>query len=327
MERLGDLGERSWWIRLLPPAWFAGFDDALAGSGAAESWLLAGLAVLGTGLVLWLAFAKLAASYESGLQTLGETVSQRRQAPSRRWIDALLDRPPLRWWLHDPVVRASFLLTTAYLVRDRDVKLRVYPSLAPFLILPVLFLVGRGEREGLALSGFEIAFAGGYLGLVPLLGVSMLRYSQRWQAADVFHCAPIAGPAPLCHGTRRAVLCWLTLPLVATFAVLSWLLAGDSAILLLLLPGMIALPTFSLVPCLGGAAIPLSQPSDEAKSAGRGLTMIAAVMVSMAISGLATMAWWAGWFWWLVIVESIVAVGLNRVMVRSIAALRWSSLE
>lgn len=32
----------SWWIGLLPPAWFAGFDDALAGGGAPGSWLFRG---------------------------------------------------------------------------------------------------------------------------------------------------------------------------------------------------------------------------------------------------------------------------------------------
>ena len=37
-------GVRTWWIALLPPAWFAGFDDALAGSAAKGSWVLAALA-------------------------------------------------------------------------------------------------------------------------------------------------------------------------------------------------------------------------------------------------------------------------------------------
>jgi hypothetical protein len=325
--RLADVGERSWWMVLLPPAWFAGVNDALAGSGARESWLLAGLAVLGTGLVLWLAFEKLARDYGAGLQALGETISRQPRKPSQRWINALTDRPPLRWWLRDPVVRSSFVLTTAYLARDRDVKLRVYPSLAPFLIFPVIFLMNPDGGEAAAGGGFGIAFAGGYLGLVPLLGVSMMRYSQRWQAADIFRCAPIAGPAQLCHGVRRAVLCWLTLPLVLMFGVVCWLMQGNSAPLLMLLPGVIALPIFALVPTLRGEAVPLSQPGDEAKSVGRGLTMMAAVMISMAISGLAMLAWWGGWFWWFVGIESIVVVGLHWLMCKQLEKARWSSLE
>jgi ABC-2 type transport system permease protein len=40
---LARLNVQSWWVCLLPTAWFAGFDDALAGSGARSSWLLAAL--------------------------------------------------------------------------------------------------------------------------------------------------------------------------------------------------------------------------------------------------------------------------------------------
>jgi hypothetical protein len=324
--RLADGGERSWWIGLLPPAWFAGMDDALAGSRRLESWVFAGLAVLATGLVLWLALEKLARDYGAGLQLLRETATRRAGRPSRRWMVALVDRPPLRWWLRDAVERESFLLATAYLVRDRDVKLRVYPSLAPFLILPVVFLMGpRGhDQSG---SEFGIAFAAGYLGLVPLLGVNMLRYSQQWQAADIFYCAPLAGPAPLCHGARRAVLCWLTLPVVLAFAGLCWLMSGYSTQLVLLLPGVIALPVFSLVPSLRGAAVPLSQPGEEVKAAGRGLTMLTAVMISMGISGLANVAWWHGWFWLILGIELVIVTGLHWTMCRVMANARWSSLE
>ena len=125
-ENFAGAGKIAWWIGLLPPAWFAGLDDALAGSGSRGSWLLAALAVIGTALVLWLAFDKLARGYETGLQSLHETVSTPTRAGNRRrWIDVLVDQPPLSWWLRDPVTRAAFLLTAAYLARDRDVKLRV----------------------------------------------------------------------------------------------------------------------------------------------------------------------------------------------------------
>jgi ABC-2 type transport system permease protein len=137
VDHVLNVGEVSWWINLLPPAWFAGFDDAFSGSAMFGSWLLAALAVGITALVLWIAFDKLARDYETGLQALNETVSTRgKKRSQRRWLDRLVNVPPLRWWLRDPVARASFLLTAAYLVRDRDVKLRVYPGIAPILIIP-----------------------------------------------------------------------------------------------------------------------------------------------------------------------------------------------
>ena len=82
--------------------------------------------------------------------------------------------PPLRWWLRDSVSRAAFLLTAAYLVRDRDMKLRVYPGLAPMLVMPILFLVqDHGRRRRRRVGG---RFAGVFLGLVPVLGLTLVQY-------------------------------------------------------------------------------------------------------------------------------------------------------
>jgi ABC-2 type transport system permease protein len=319
----------TWWVGLLPPAWFAGFDDVLGGEARPGSWLLALLGLAATGAVAKLAFGKLARDYQAGLQTLSEAVPPRRPrgAPRRRLIDVLVHAPPLRWWLREPVARASFLLSWAYLVRDRDVKLRVYPGIAPLFVMPFIFLIQDPGGRGSAGSGFGVAFAGAYLGLAPLLGVNLLRYSQQWAAADVFRAAPLPGPAALSHGARRAVLVLFTMPLLAVFGVLSMLMAGDPARLLLLLPGLIMVPLYALVPCLGGKAVPLSAPTEEAKSAGRGLTMIGVMMVSMALAGLAAWAWAGNWFGAFLLAESVAAgllyVGLRQLVTRA----RWSPME
>ena len=96
-------------------------------------------------------------------------------------------------------------------LRDRDVKLRIYPSLAPMLAMPLIFLFQERGQDGPSLG---VAFAGAYLGLIPLLGLNLLQYSQHWKAADIFRAAPMPGPARLCDGARQAVLCWLTVPVL-----------------------------------------------------------------------------------------------------------------
>jgi hypothetical protein len=319
----------SWWIGLLPPSWFAGLDDAVAGRGAVSSWVLAAFGVTATATVLWLAFGKLAQDYQTGLQTISEATAVRpNQGARRRWFTALVNKPPLRWWLRDSVSRASFLLAAAYLTRDRETKLRIYPGLAPMLVMPIIFLIkDPGRGAGVDGSGFGIAFTGGYLGLIPLLALNLLRYSQQWQAADLFRVAPLPGPAALCHGARRAILCFLTLPLLVLFGLLAWLVARDSSHLPLLLPGLIALPIYSLIPCLGGKALPLSVPAEEGKSAGRALNMVGVMVVSMVLSGIAIWAWAANWFGWLLLAESIVVVALYAILRASLAATRWPPLE
>ncbi|HAB15919.1 MAG TPA: hypothetical protein PLX89_20745 [Verrucomicrobiota bacterium] len=322
-----SFGVGSWWVFLLPPAWLAGIDDALAGSGARSSWVLAAVGLTATAIVLGLAFGRLAGDYEKGLQMLNEAAPTRtRGRPGRRPLDYLVKIPPLRWWLRDPVARASFRLTAAYLVRDREVKLRVYPGLAPMLVMPLIFLIPH-RNSGSGFNAFGVCFTGAYLGLVPLLALQMVTFSQQWSASDIFRAAPVSGPAALCHGARQAVLLLVTLPVIILFALVAWAFVGATSDLALLLPGLIALPVYALIPCLGGNAVPFSVPSEEAKSASRGLSMIGVMVVSMAGAGVALWAWSSGWFEWFLLGESVAVIGLYIGMRRAVQSARWSSME
>jgi hypothetical protein len=232
--------------------------------------------------------------------------------------------PPFRWWLQDPVTRATFLLLGAYLGRDRDVKLRVYPGLAPMLVMPMVLLL---QDHSPGSSGFGVAFAGSYLGLIPLLAMGLLRHSQQWQASDLFRFAPLPGPALFCHGLRRAVLALLVLPALGWVVLLAWVIRGDLSHLPLLLPGVIALPVYSMIPCLRGKAVPFSLPTEEAKSATRGLSMIGFVFVSMGVAGLAIWSWSGGWFSRFLAVELLLAIGIYLTLRLSVTTARWPSLE
>jgi hypothetical protein len=316
--------DSSWWFMLLPPTWFAGFDDALAGSHARLSWVFGLTALVATGMVLWLAFGKLADTYERGLQKLEQTVTKPKSAKKRRrWLTWLITMPPLGWWSREPVSRAAFLLTTAYLIRDRDVKLRVYPGIAPMLIFPFLFLFQNGAGMG----SLGIALCGGYLGLIPLIAMSMLQYSQQWQASDIFRVAPMRGPAAIYHGARRTVLLFITLPILLILGLLVSLVLGLNGEMLLLLPGVIALPVYSMVPGIFGRAIPLSTPIEEAKSAKRGVKMLLALMISMFISAIASTAWSHGWFWPFLAAEILLVIAVYAAMRLVLANLRWKPAE
>ena len=195
LDHVLNVGESSWWIGLLPPAWFAGLDDALAGSaawlpGCWRRWR-------------WRPPPWCCGSPSANWRRITRAACRRSTKPfpraskadgRRRWLDRLVNVPPLSWWLRDPVARASFLLTAAYLVRDRDVKLRVYPGLAPMLIIPFVFLLREPPPRLPDDRVSACPSAGVYLGMVPLLGLQMLQYSQQWQAADIFRAAPMPGP-------------------------------------------------------------------------------------------------------------------------------------
>jgi ABC-2 type transport system permease protein len=192
-------------------------------------------------------------------------------------------------------------------------------------VIPFVFLFqSKGQATQ---SGLGVAFTGGYLGLVPMLGLNLLQYSQQWQASDLFRSAPMAGPAQLCHGARRAVLVFLTAPMLLLFGVVAFAFRDRVGDVSLVLPGLIALPLYSLIPCLGGKGVPLSRPADEAKSAGRGLTMAGVVVISMLLGFAAMVAVSRGWLYWLILCEAAV-VGVVYGLIRSsLGRVRWGSLE
>lgn len=323
------LGMDAWWFNLLPPAWFAGLDDLIAGSGGLRAGLLALVGIALTALVAWLALGRMARHYETGLQVLGETAPTMpaAQQTSRRWLAALVHSPLLSWWLRNPVQRAAFTLVSSYLVRDRDVKLRVYPGLAPMLVMPIALLMPVGRHGASMMGSFGVAFCGAYMGMIPLFALSLLQYSQQWQAGDVFRAAPILGPAQLCAGARQAVTCFITVPLVVLFSVLIWFLPHEDGELALLLPGLISLPVFTLSPHLGGRAVPFSKSGEEARSARRGLDLFGMMLASIGLSFLSTWSWLMHWFPWFLLGEILLATLAYTLMRASLARTPWASME
>jgi hypothetical protein len=323
---LSQMDLHTWWIVLLPPAWFAGLDDTVAGPGGASSWILAALALVATALVLWVAFGRLAQGYTLGLQSLSESVaSPARRGPGRRWTEVLVDSPPLAWLLRDPAERAAFSLSLAYLLRDREVKLRVYPGTVSLLVVPLASILTNRTLPGG--GGFMIAFGSSILGLVPMTATKLLQYSQQWQAADLFRMVPVAGPAPFCRGATRAVQCVMTVPFFLVFVAIALTTRTHPGQWLLLLPGLISLPVYSMIPSSDGEAVPLSRPGDEARSASRGLVMMGATLVSVVIAALAWWCWRIGWFWEFMGIETGLAVFLYWGMRRDMLKVTWSSIE
>jgi hypothetical protein len=192
------------------------------------------------------------------------------------------------------------------------------------LVFPFIFLFQTNGSHG---GGFGLAISGVYVGMIPLMGLNLLQFSQQWQAADVFRVAPIIGPASLCNGARRAVLLLLTLPLLLVFVGVALALKPNFNQLIMLLPGLVALPVYAILPSRMSGVVPLSKPTEEAKSAGRGLWMFLSMMLSFGLAGLAVFARSEGWFWQFLLVETVCAAGLYAAMRQSLARMRWESME
>ncbi|WP_395744112.1 hypothetical protein [Prosthecobacter sp.] len=310
----------SGWMLALPPLWFGALDALISGSTFAPStlWLPAGLAVAATAVTSWLALEKLGGAYGQGLMNLNEAAGtvKERTKPRGVWLAAMVRMPPLRWWLGDAVERESFKLTTAYLFRDREIKLRLYPGIAPMLIMPLIMLFSGGRGRGAAEAGMMIqGFATCFLGMVSLQALMFLGCSEHWRASAFFHVAPLRHWTPLFHGARKAVLCWLSFPVLLLQTGLMCGLQRSWTPLMLSLPAVLFLPTFSLVTGLVGQWLPLAKPSEEVKNTAAGCLMMAGSMIAAGvIGGLSSWMWHTGHFGLFLAGEAVVMLGATVLM-------------
>jgi len=322
------------WLLALPPVWFGALDALIGGTSFNSStlWPPAALGLLATGLTSWLALEKLGSAYGQGLMNLNEssgTVKDSKK-PRGRWLDALVKLPPLSWWLRDPVERHAFKLTAAYLMRDREVKLRLYPGIAPMLIMPIFmtFTGGRGGKSAFDATTMLQGFATCFLGMVPMQAMMFLGCSEHWRASAFFHTAPLPHWTPLFHGSRKAVLACLTFPVLILQTAILCGMQRSPAPLTLSLPAVLFLPAFSLVTGVIQQWLPLSKPSEEVKNTASGCLMMAGTMAAAGIvGGLASWMWHIGYFWPFLVIEAVVMFGASFLMKHLMRDTPWVAMK
>ncbi|WP_395739126.1 hypothetical protein [Prosthecobacter sp.] len=321
MDALKNFEHFSAWMLALPPVWFGALDALLGGStlSPASLALPAAFAVIVTAVTSWLALEKLGGAYGQGLMHLNEAAgaTKERRKPRGVWLAAFVKLPLLRWWLRDPVEREAFKLTTAYLFRDREVKLRLYPGIAPMIIMPlvVLFSAGKDRAEMPAMPMMAQGFATCFLGMVALQAMMFLGCSEHWRASAFFHVAPLRHWTPLYHGARKAVLCCLSFPVLILQTALVCGLQRSWEPLMLSLPAVVFLPAFSLLTGLTGQWLPFSKPSEDIKNTSAGCLMMAVSMIAAGIvGGLSSWMWHIGHFWSFLAGESVLMIGAGVLM-------------
>jgi hypothetical protein len=317
------------YLLVAPPAWFASIDATLgADVTALEPRICAVLALLATLVLAWLAVGKLSTSYSDVAPRRGDArAAEEHDAPRRELRAKPRGRtwnPIASLWLRDPVEHGAFRLASAYLRRDREVKLRLFPQLGVF----VMFIAMQAmERHGHSIF-MPIAMLG-FAGTMPLVAIDSLRMSSHHAAADLFRYAPLRDAASLFHGVRKASIVFAQAPLIALSLVMLALGAnGDRDPLELALPLLLVMPTVSLLPGAFGAFLPLSQPPRRGEQSSRNVGVSFAMTLFMfAPLGLAYLARELGVWWIMIGVEIVAVVIAHRWLMRLIEKRPMRSIE
>jgi ABC-2 type transport system permease protein len=282
-----------WYYLLYPPAWFAGVTLVLMGKAQLYAVALAGVGITALVTLGHLAIRKVGSDYSSFVVKLsyGEGTPKRRpvdtavvgQAHGRSLAERLKSA-----WLARPAERAAFDLVSVYLRRNREVKVRLYPSLAYFVFVPVLAVFSEGLPDPFVARGVQAYSLMGALMIcyVALTAVEVLRFSEHHEAAYIFRVAPVSRLGDVHSGFRKAVMMWVSLPGFAMlFTLYAVLWRSPLHALLLLAPWIIITPAVLMLGFLFRETLPLARKYQKGQQASRNLLLFLFCFIVLSLFG------------------------------------------
>lgn len=310
-----ELANEPGWMWALPPTWFAAIDATLASTDAPSLAIWpAAFGVALTVVLSWIAVLRLPVTTH-GMAAMAEEKKPVAVAPTRvarapSFLSKLLDL-----WMRDPVERASFRLATAYILRERAIKVRLAAALSFYAVLPLISFLNERENDFMPLMLLWMC------SVVPFTVLESLRISSHPAAADVFAVTPVRDPSRIFHGVRKAAMALVQIPLlVYVAAVGAWATRATPERFVLALPPLVALPTFSLLVGVAGPYLPLSIAQRTGQRSLQMFLVFGTMAVAIVLGVITFAAWKVGWFWPTLAGEVVVMAVVHALLVRLIAA-------
>ena len=273
-----------WYFVAYPPAWYSGLEMLLMGRFSAGWAALAGIGVVALALLVMPALRKVGSGYSSFISQLVQApvgIGRARKLPRAAPGSAEAERSYFgrltKLFLRRPAERAVFDLVTAYLRRNREIKVRLYPSLAYFIVFPVMALVTEGLPDPFLgqRTGFYSTIGAMMVCFVTLSAVEALIFSEHYQAGYILRVAPIETLGDVHRALRKAVACFVVAPgFVMLFLFYATLWRSPVHSVLFLAPWALLTPPAMLLPFLRREVVPLSRKYQKGQQSARNLTAL-----------------------------------------------------
>lgn len=280
-----------WYYMLYPPAWFSGATLLLIGKFELKWLALAGLAVLSLAALGAIAIRKVSRDYSSFISNLayGEGKPEpesSRIRPVERDTSRGFTQVIKSFFLTDTTERAVFELVSTYLRRNREVKVRLYPSLAYFIFIPLLAIFTEGMPDPFIQQSFSAyaLMAALMICYISLTAIEGMIFSEDHFAAYIYRVAPIKKLGDVHSGFRKAVMAWVTLPgFVVLFAIYSVLWRDPLHAGMTLAPWVAITPAVLMIPFLMREVLPLSRKYQKGQQTARNFTLFLSCFIGLSV--------------------------------------------
>ncbi|MBU3215134.1 ABC transporter permease [Clostridium estertheticum] len=246
------------WHVILPSMWFAApFGILIDGNKQPILMYLLVLAVVGPIVLIMLYFKKVVPYFEKNLEKLnskGGTVS-RRSENRKEFIAGLVCK--------DNIEKSMFKFTQNMIATERNLKLKVYPTLAMAVFMPVLFMFMDRNGKSL-LDNIQNGF-GGKIHLLIYISIFLLCFctafinnSDSFKGAFIYKVLPIENPGVILKGAVKGTIFKLIIPLYLLDSIVFLILKGPSIIIDLVVMFLVLLILSLVYFKLSNKAMPFS---------------------------------------------------------------------
>lgn len=225
-------------IIFLPSYWFAAaMQQVYSIINSPQVWLGAVLSIAAPVCSLWIVIKYFAPSFNQKLALIsagtgegGNTGVKKEKANAvySRWLAGVLTKPGSE--------RTGFLFTWKMMLRSRDFKMKVYPSIGYMLVIIVLMFI---NIHGLSVSDFRQQTTLGkkavlivlyFSNMLLITGLGQVTTHDKFKAAWIFFTTPVDTPGKIVTGAVKASIAQFFLP-VASVIIITLVSLGGPALL------------------------------------------------------------------------------------------------
>ncbi|MPW26103.1 hypothetical protein GC105_09895 [Alkalibaculum sp. M08DMB] len=209
-----------WWQFLIPPVWFGGPFQLLLRGDLNISYIIFSLLTLMIPILAIITYIRLMPSFEKNLLKLNEN-SEKKTKPKKN--PNIISR--IVCTSREELIFYRF--ASSMLKKEREFKLKVYPSLGFAFIFPYIFLMNQLQMQSIQ----ELPSGNGFLNLyfsaiiIPSILI-MIKYSGNYRGAWIYKALPIDNVKPIFTGTIKAFVIHLVLPVLSINSIIFILIFG-----------------------------------------------------------------------------------------------------
>lgn len=197
-----------WWQYLIAPIWFSAPFQMIKKLEINNTFLIFTIMAVAVPIAAILIYVNIMPLFERYLQKLSNN-SESRKSSKKRPLQLIS-----KFVCRTKEERTYFRFASDMMKNEREFKLKVYPSLGFSLVFPFIFIFQQISDSSLKeISKGRTYFFIYFCGLMLPTIIYMIKYSATYKGAWIYKALPIKETAPIFHGTLKAFLVKLFLPL------------------------------------------------------------------------------------------------------------------